>query len=51
MSKRGNDLSQLTKFDYEEAMKKGAVSGDFVKASAEVLGRRKILRTGRYVRS
>lgn len=50
MSKRGNDLSQLSKEEYEAAMAGGdssAGSGGFVKASTEVLGRRKILRSGR----
>eukprot|EP00980_Cylindrotheca_fusiformis_P002944 scaffold683_cov124-Cylindrotheca_fusiformis.AAC.13 len=49
MAKRGNDLSQLSKEEYEAAMSNGgpaATSGGFAKASAEVLGRRKILRTG-----
>jgi hypothetical protein len=49
MSKRGNDLSQLSKEEYEAAMAGGdssSGSGAFAKASTEVLGRRKILRTG-----
>ena len=52
MSKRGNELSQLSKEDYEARMEGGSnfsASDKFSKASAEELSRRRILRTGRCV--
>eukprot|EP00526_Cylindrotheca_closterium_P012674 CAMPEP_0113628612 /NCGR_PEP_ID=MMETSP0017_2-20120614/14827_1 /TAXON_ID=2856 /ORGANISM="Cylindrotheca closterium" /LENGTH=456 /DNA_ID=CAMNT_0000538927 /DNA_START=125 /DNA_END=1495 /DNA_ORIENTATION=+ /assembly_acc=CAM_ASM_000147 len=49
MGKRGNDMSQLSKEEYEAAMAGGSSSSggkDFARASNDVLSGRRILRTG-----